>query len=157
MTYSSLLQLDLSDTWRNKFDSIHHRSTRIILNGQSGSSGICKLPDVPIILTYVASLTVFKSLYQLSCEPFNEYFQIMKHGRNTRNDGYSVILPRVKLVAAKKGFFYQGASTFNSLPPSVRKKSTFVSFRTALRLFLELLVVERSNYVMNYITDFVNI
>ncbi len=151
MTYSSLSQLDLSDTWRNKFDSIHHRSKRIILNGQSENSGISKLLDVPTILTYVASLTVFKSLHQLSCEPFNEYFQIMKHGRNTRNDGYSVISPRVKLVAAKKVF-----STKERLPFSVRKKSTFVSFRTALRLS-GTVVVERSNYVMNYITDLVNI
>jgi hypothetical protein len=133
---------------------IHHRSKRIILNGQSENSGISKLLDVPTILTYVASLTVFKSSHQLSCEPFNEYFQIMKHGRNTRNDGYSVILPRVKLVSAKKGFFYQGASTSPTLSP---KEEHFCVFQDCFEPFPGTVVVERLNYVMNYVTDLVNI
>jgi hypothetical protein len=37
-----------------------------------------------------------------------------------------IIFPRVKLFSAKKGFFYQGALTFNSLPLAVRQKNTFL-------------------------------
>ena len=51
---------------------------------------------------------------------------------NTRNNGKAAKLPKVKLDFARLGFYFLGASIFNSLPLSLRNINSKVLFRKAL-------------------------
>ena len=51
-----------------------------------------------------------------SCESFQNYFQINKHSKGTRNSNKLLKLPSVKLKFGKKSFRFQGAKIFNELP-----------------------------------------
>ena len=78
------------------------------------------------------------SLHQVFCELFNNYFLFMNHAKNTRNNGNCVVLPKVELEIARKGFFFQGALIYNGLPAHIRQIKSVVLFRTTLRQFLSL-------------------
>ena len=54
---------------------------------------------------------------------------------NTRNNGKAAKLPKVKLDFARRGFYFLGASIFNSLPLSLRNINSKVLFRKALNDF----------------------
>lgn len=97
-----------------------------------------KLPNIRSIRIYNASMAVFKSLHQISCELFNNYFILMNHLRNTRNKGDCVIVPKVKLEIARKGFLFQGTLIYNRLPANIRQIKYLVLFRAALKQFLNL-------------------
>ena len=73
-------------------------------------------------------MVVFKALNGLSCEPFNDYFQIMSHQQNTRNND-CLQLTKVKLEVAKKGFYFQGAKAFNKSPLHARQMNSIVHFK----------------------------
>ena len=115
MTYCDLIYLDLSESSLTKFQHLETRAKNIICNGLSEKCIDHKIPNIRSIRIYNASMTVFKSLHQVSCELFNNYFLLMNHARNNRNNGNCVVLPKVKLEIARKGFFFQGALIYNGL------------------------------------------
>ena len=68
-----------------------------------------------------------------ACFPFKDYFQRLHHNAlNTRNNGKTAKLPKVKLDFARRSFYFLGASIFNSLPLSLRNINSRVLFRKAL-------------------------
>ena len=60
------------------------------------------------------------------------YFQIMEHNINTRNNGALLRLPKIRTVAAKKGFYFNGAKSFNDLPLKVRNTDSVKEFKVLL-------------------------
>ena len=77
-----------------------------------------------LYLTASMELHVFK---------FKDYFQRLHHNAlNTRNNGKTAKLPKVKLDFACCSFYFLGASIFNSLPLSLRNINSRVLFRRAL-------------------------
>ena len=76
----------------------------------------------------------FDCLNGTVCYPFKDYFQRLHHNTlNTRNNGKSVKLPKVKLDFARRSFYFLGASIFNSLPPlSLRNNNSRVLYWKAL-------------------------
>ena len=69
-----------------------------------------------------ACCLVFDCLNGTACSPFKNYFQRLNHNAlNTRNNGKTAKLPKVKLDFARRSFYFLGASIFNSLPLSLRK------------------------------------
>ena len=92
-----------------------------------------KITKIQTIVVFKLYTVIFKSLNGLSCEPFNDYFQIMSHQQNTRNNDYCLRLPKVKLEVARKGFYFQGAMAFNKLPLHVRQINSIVHFKSALK------------------------
>ena len=61
---------------------------------------------------------------------FNDYFQINKHSKRTRNN--LLKLPSVKLEFGKKSFRFQGAKFFNDLPLEIRESADAADFRKRL-------------------------
>ena len=66
---------------------------------------------------------------------FNNYFEILSHTMETRNNNYLLRLPQVKLEIAKQGFYYGGAKLYNSLPLKLRMEPHFNKFKTLLTDF----------------------
>ena len=50
-------------------------------------------------------------LCETSCLP---NFKLCLHSKSTRNNKFSIALPRVRTKAAQNGFYYQGAMIYNS-------------------------------------------
>ena len=73
--YSSidLIHLDLLESSLTKLQHLENRANNIIRNSLSKAFIDLKIPNIRSTRIYNASMTVFKSLHQISCEPFN-YF-----------------------------------------------------------------------------------
>ena len=54
-----------------------------------------------------------------------KFFELLrnayKHNTMTRNNGYKVILPKIRLENSREAFYYMGAKLYNSLPLDTRK------------------------------------
>ena len=70
---------------------------------------------------------VHRCLSNNVCTNFKNYFDLCS-GRNTRNQGILIRLPKTKLEAARKSFYFQGAMVFNNLPIEIRKEKEFACF-----------------------------
>ena len=66
-------------------------------------------------------------------ENFRNYFTLTANNIATRNNGYLVKLPNVKLAVAKKSFYFQGGKLYNNLPLEIRKMESFPMFCSSLR------------------------
>jgi len=64
---------------------------------------------------------------------FENYFEVQSSRYNTRNNGCTIRLPRVKLEAARSSCYFQGAVAFNSLPYDVRSEKNFSKFKSFLK------------------------
>ena len=61
------------------------------------------------------------------------YFEINKHGRNTRNSGILMQLPiNVKLEFGRCAFRFAAAKIYNELPKEIRAENDYKLFRLAL-------------------------
>ena len=70
---------------------------------------------------------------QTNSVTFNNYFEIISHTMETRNNTYLLRLPQVKLE--KQGFYYGGAKLYNSLPLKLRMEPHLNKFKTLLTDF----------------------
>ena len=70
-----------------------------------------------------------------TCENFNNYFTTNDHQRVTRNAGYLLNLPILKLEFARKSFAYSGAKLYNDLPVNIRKETNFNKYLTKVNDF----------------------
>ena len=46
-------------------------------------------------------------------EVLDGYFELTCHEKQTRNNNYSLKIPRIKLESSKQSFYYEGAKLFN--------------------------------------------
>ena len=60
----------------------------------------------------MCAVEVFKCLNGLAPYDFMEYFQRVKHGKETRGNENSLLLPRVKSEGRRKTLPFQGAKIF---------------------------------------------
>ena len=67
---------------------------------------------------------------------FENYFDIIQHNINTRNNSTLIRLPRVKLQSTKRAFFFQGGLEFNKLPVNIRRINDTKFSATKLKKFL---------------------
>ena len=86
------------------------------------------LPKLYSLIKREACIFVRKCLDSSTCENFNNYFDLFKHNIRTRNNGYQLKLPKIKLVIGKKAFRFLGAKIYNELPLEIRKTSDFEEF-----------------------------
>ena len=68
----------------------------------------------------VCGLT-FKCRKNESCENFENYFDVIDSSHGTRNNKYSIRLPKVRLETAKNGLYFLGGKLFNELPLEIRQ------------------------------------
>jgi hypothetical protein len=104
MTYCDMVTLNLPDSWLSKFVNLENRAKKIIANGLSIENDDLNIRDFYSTRIFDAVMAAFNALNGLSCDPFNDYFQIMNHQQNTRNNDYCLRLPKVKLKVTGKGF-----------------------------------------------------
>ena len=62
---------------------------------------------------------------------FKEYFKL-RTTANTRGNGTRIEISKIKLEAARKSTYYQGAIVFYGLPENMREESDFRAFKKQL-------------------------
>ena len=65
-------------------------------------------PKIPKIFQRKICTTVFKCLND-DVPNFEDYFELISHGKGTRNDNRILRNPKIKLERTKKAFYYNGA------------------------------------------------
>ena len=127
ITYNCTVNLNLSQTQRNKLKSIDNLAETVTGTSQ---------PPVENVLKKQSILLVRKCLERKTCTNFIDYFKVQSHGGGTRNDGYKLQIPFTKLKYAKSGFFSMGVTLYNELPLNICKIENFNLFRkTVLKIF----------------------
>ena len=115
----------LTETQRRKLSSIDDRA-REIVGEELRLPQLCKLNEKK------ACDTVRKCLEKDICVNSHEYFEINKHGRNTRNSGILMNLPKVKLEFGKCAFRFAAAKIYDELPKRIRAEKDYKLFRLTL-------------------------
>ena len=133
LTYCGYNSLGWSESRKRMIRSIEKRSLEIISPKCSPQNCDLRFLTIDNFLQKKACCLVFDCLYGTVCSPFKNYFQRVNHNAlNTRNNGKAAKLPKVKLDFARRSFYILGASTFNSLPLSLRSINSRFLFRKAL-------------------------
>jgi hypothetical protein len=126
ITYCSNLHLVLTKTQQTNLHSLERRYNNIAPN---------KAVQIEKIYKRNACVMVRKCMDGSTCENFKNYFTINNHQRNTRNAGYLLNLPRIKLEFLRKSFAYSGAKLYNDLPVNIRKERDFNTYLTKIHDF----------------------
>ena len=119
LTSSCTLKSPCNNTQKLKYNSLDRGARKII-----------KL-NVPSIenLANRERVLVKSCLYKESNEEFNNYFKLIEHKYETRNNSKSIKLPHVKLELAKQGFYFSGGVLYDSLPIEIRDTIVTVSLK----------------------------
>ena len=111
---------------KSKIGKIEDRVQLIIGNNET-------IPKAEDIKKKQLCIFVHKCLHNddICCE-FKKYFKIRNISANTRCNGMKIDIPRIKLEAARKAVYFQGAIIFNELPEHTRKETDFRAFKKQL-------------------------
>ena len=126
-TYSGLVNLNLTQTNRNKLSRFHDRAVNLINTG-NGQDLTVSVSSVESLNKRRACIFVRKCLDGFVPNNFISYFKVNSHGMGTRNASCLILLPKIHTEYARNSFYYMGAKTYNDLPTDVRKVSNFNSF-----------------------------
>ena len=128
LTYPASLKPTQTMTQSGKMASLQERATFITKNNniRNASQDICRQNCMLVKKCINKELTSYE---------FDNYFQILTNYRQTRNSGYSIKLPSVKLELARKSFYFGAAKLFNSLPLEIRAKQKTSEFRCLLKSY----------------------
>ena len=114
LTYSSAVKTIFSNTQLMKFSSIDNRASLIV--------GKASLKSVKESIDNQISSTVLKCLRKELChDVWDSYFQRQSHKKCTRNNGWSLKVPKIKLEISRPSFYFGGVKVFNNLPLESRK------------------------------------
>ena len=117
LTYCGYNSLGWSESRKRMIRSIETRSLEIISPKCSLQNCDPRFLTIDNILQRRACCFVFDCLNGTACFPFKDYFQRLHHNTlNTRNNGKTAKLLKVKLDFARRSFYFLGALIFNSLP-----------------------------------------
>ena len=68
-------------------------------------------------------------------DTFVNYFDMIQHGNQTRNNNCMLRFPKIKLESTKKSFHFYGVFIYNKLPKEIRSESDFKIFTRKLNSF----------------------
>jgi hypothetical protein len=91
--------------------------------------------QIDVIIDEQILIDVHKSIQCVSPPEYHTYFKVLEHGKNTRGDGCSLVVPRVKTEAGRKTFKFQGSLLFNKLPKELKTEKSVVVFKQKLKQF----------------------
>ena len=117
---------------QQKLKSLDIRANNIVY-GQGRS--ISKLPQLNDVIRRHACNLVKTILTGNVCKNFKNYYTMNEHNINTKNQGFLVKVPKVKLEFAKSGFFFMGAKVFNTLPLEIRQTPDLGTFHRKVSNF----------------------
>ena len=61
------------------------------------------------------------------------FFTLQEHERQTRNNNYTLKLPRIKTEYARKSFMFMGTKVYNELPLELRKIENYKEFENQFK------------------------
>ena len=129
MTYCGTLHLKTTNTRQNKIKRFHKRAINLCFSNKTEKNVV----PSPLTSNAIHSLALVRQCVNGEvCSNFKDYFVVAKHGKGTRNDGFLLQLPKLKLEYSRSSFRYIGASLFNALPHSVRTIKDSKDFKYAL-------------------------
>ena len=105
LTNSRIITLNLNHTESLKVANLQEQAEKII---KSSDMVQLQLPEVMSFVKRQKCILVNCTDKNL-CSNFDDYFNILQHEKNTRNNGISFKLRKVRLEATKNAFFYSGA------------------------------------------------
>ena len=124
LTSSCTLKSPYNNTQKLKYNSLDRRARKIIkLN----------VPSIENLANRERVLLVKSCLCKESNEKFNNYFKLIEHKYETRNNSKSIKLPHVKLELAKQGFYFSGGVLYNSLPIEIRDTDGYGKFKELVK------------------------
>ena len=112
ITYSCTVNLNITHTQKQKLASLDQRASKIVEN--------LDINTIDLINKHAVKL-VHKCITNNVCSNFVNYFEVMSHVRDTRNNNHMLIVPKVKLEFAKRSFYFMGVKLYNSLPLEIRQ------------------------------------
>ena len=80
-----------------------------------------------------AVLLVRKCLDRQCCENFQNFFTLRAHEQNTRNNGFMLEVPKVKVQVAKSSFRPMGVKIYNDLPIQSRQTDSILIFKEQIK------------------------
>ena len=127
LTYGSLsLYGSTPPHIKSKIEKVEDRAQLIIGNSET-------IPKAESIKRKQLCTFVHKCLHNDDiCSELKEYYTIRKTTANTRCNGTKLDIPKIKLEAARKSTYYQGAIVFNELPEDTRKETNYRTFKKQL-------------------------
>ena len=81
-------------------------------------------------------IDVHKSIQYVSPPKYHSYCKVLQHGKNTRGDGNSLIIPKVKTEVGRKTFKFQGTFLFNKLPNDLKAEKSIVVFKQKFKMYM---------------------
>ena len=127
LTYCATAHLKKSQGQLEKLESLHRRATEIINSNITSK----KIKSPSEVIKVKALQTVRKCLDGSTCSNFSDYFQVVNHHKNTRNNGLLLKVPRLKLEYAR-GSYHTGSGLYNELPRAIRSTQNFYQFKSML-------------------------
>ena len=123
----------ISKTLNNKLESIQDRAIKII--AETGGIQL-DMDSIETTRKRRMAVDVFKSLNHICPESHNALFKRLSHDKNTRGNGSSVTLPKIRTTFGKKSFAYQGAVIYNQLDKSLRDEISLLRFKSEISKFV---------------------
>ena len=131
LTYCSLLFINLTNTEKNKLKSFHARALDII-NWRCQQT----IHITPLELLFKKRACEFVVFcLNTNIEQYRDYFEFTNHERITRNNGFLLRMPNLKLEYARKSVKYSCCRIFNNLPLDLRKKVFSNSFKSDIKKY----------------------
>ena len=114
----------------SRLSSLHTRALKIVSGDVRPNQ---KLTSVVNANKTRACKLVRKCLERETCEQLQNYFTLQEHERQTRNNNYTLKLPRIKTEYARKSFMFMGVKVYNELPLELRKIENYKEFENQLK------------------------
>ena len=107
ITHCPTVYLDLSTHLKDNFN-LFKIEGKIVLSRHTD----VEWKPISNIINQKTILDVHEAIQRISPPVFHDYFKFFNHGKNTREDGCSLIVPRIKTEAGKKTLKFQGCKLF---------------------------------------------
>ncbi len=128
-TYCGVLQMKLSETKIKQLKALHDRCLKIVYDGENSSEG---LPSKINANKIRACKLVRNCIDKDICEIFKDHFTLQNHGKETRNDKNSLVLPKIRTEYDRKSFFFTNAKIYNDLPLKIRRTTNTMEYEKSL-------------------------
>jgi hypothetical protein len=124
--YNCITNLNLTKTQKQKLKSLDTRASNLV-------DGL-KVNTMDTLNKH-AVMIVRKCIDGNVCTNFLNYFELNNNQKVTRNSGFLLKVPKVKLELAKCSFYFMGVKLYNSLPIEIRQAKAEVEFKNHLKSF----------------------
>ena len=129
-TYCGILQFKYTDTQLSRLSSFYSRVLKIVSRDERPNQ---KLTSVVNANKTRTCKLVRKCQRRETCEQLQNHFTLQEHERQTRNNNYTLKLPRIKTEYARKPFVFMGAKAYNEVPLELRKIENCKEFEKQLK------------------------